>query len=79
METRTMTLQEVLPLIQQLSLVDKVRLIEHITPQIQRDLRVMTPTPRKSLWGLWRDLDITEDDIAEARREMWRDFPSEDI
>lgn len=27
----------------------------------------------KSLIGLWRDLDIqiSEDDIAEARREMW--------
>lgn len=33
--------------------------------------------PRKSLRGLWADLNIhiTEEDIAEARREMWGNFP----
>jgi hypothetical protein len=36
-----------------------------------------SPAPRKSLLGLWADLDIhiTEEDIAEARREMWGNFP----
>ena len=33
--------------------------------------------PLRSLLGLWADLDvhITEQDIAEARREMWNNFP----
>jgi hypothetical protein len=33
--------------------------------------------PRRSLLGLWADLNIhiTEEDIAEARREMWSNFP----
>ena len=33
--------------------------------------------PLKSLRGLWADLGIhiTEEDIAEARREMWGNFP----
>ncbi|MBI1983227.1 MAG: DUF2281 domain-containing protein [Acidobacteria bacterium] len=33
--------------------------------------------PRRSLRGLWADLgvEITEEDIAEARREMWGNFP----
>jgi EAL domain-containing protein (putative c-di-GMP-specific phosphodiesterase class I) len=33
--------------------------------------------PLKSLLGLWSDLNIniTEEDIAEARREMWGNFP----
>lgn len=33
--------------------------------------------PIRSLRGLWKDLniDITEEDIAEARREMWGNFP----
>ncbi len=37
--------------------------------------------PRKSLYGLWanRGIDITEEDIDEIRREMWADFPREDI
>ena len=36
--------------------------------------------PFRSLRGLWKDLniDITEEDIAEARREMWGNF-SRDI
>ena len=35
--------------------------------------------PLRSLEGLWADLgiEITEDDIAEARREMWGNFPRE--
>ena len=33
--------------------------------------------PRRSLLGLWADLNIhiTEEDIAQARREMWGNFP----
>jgi hypothetical protein len=33
--------------------------------------------PHRSLRGLWKDLnfDVTEDDIAEVRREMWGSFP----
>jgi hypothetical protein len=36
--------------------------------------------PRRSLLGLWADLNthITEEDIAQARREMWGSF-SRDI
>ncbi|MGH9795362.1 MAG: hypothetical protein ACRD5G_11355 [Candidatus Acidiferrales bacterium] len=35
------------------------------------------PKSLRSLEGLWADLDIniTEEDIAEARREMWGNFP----
>lgn len=33
--------------------------------------------PLRSLRGLWKDLniEITDEDIAEARREMWGNFP----
>jgi hypothetical protein len=43
--------------------------------------RAVPPRPLKSSAGLWKDLglDITEEDIAEARREMWGNFPREDI
>jgi hypothetical protein len=36
--------------------------------------------PLRSSAGLWADLgfDITDEDIAEARREMWANFPRED-
>jgi hypothetical protein len=34
-------------------------------------------TPRHSLLGLWADLNfhVTDQDIVEARREMWGKFP----
>ena len=34
---------------------------------------------RRSLAGLWADLhlSLTEDDIAEVRRDMWGSFPRE--
>ena len=36
---------------------------------------------RRSPKGLWADLglDISAEDIAEARREMWGGFPREDV
>jgi hypothetical protein len=35
--------------------------------------------PRVSLEGIWADMDvnITEEDIREVRREMWKNFPRE--
>jgi hypothetical protein len=74
-----MTLEQALAVVRQLSAADKARLIERIVPDIERELEAARPTPRKSLRGLWRGLDITEEDIAEARREMWGRFPREDI
>ena len=37
--------------------------------------------PYRSLEGRWADLGvhISEEDVAEARREMWGNFPREDI
>ena len=39
------------------------------------------PRPRRSLRGLWADLEIeiTEKDLAAVRREMWDNFPRDDI
>ncbi len=72
------TLEEVLNLVKQLKLVDKVRLIERVAPQIEREL-AQIPLHRNSLRGLWRGVDISESDIAEVRRQMWGDFPMKDI
>jgi hypothetical protein len=40
--------------------------------------RQSTPAkPRQSLRGLWKDLnlEISDEDIAQARRETWGNFP----
>jgi hypothetical protein len=43
--------------------------------------RTCRRAPLRSAEGLWAGLgiDITEEDIAQARREMWGNFPREDI
>jgi len=73
------TLKDVLRLAKQLSAIDKVRLIEQIAPEIERDLQASQPEPRESLRGIWQGLDIADEDIAEARREMWGNFPRDNF
>lgn len=77
--TDTVTLDHVLKLAEQLSPLDKVRLIERVAPQLERDLQAIDDRPRQSLRGLWKGIDLSDEDIAEARREMWSNFPRADI
>lgn len=46
---------------------------------LQQKLTVKKPL--KSVKGMWANLemDITEEDIAQARKEMWGNFPRGDI
>jgi len=78
-EAGLVTLEEVLFLARQLPSLDKVRLIERIAPDIERDIR--QGQPLRSLLGLCADLGPTPsaEDIDEVRREMWKNFPREDI
>jgi len=73
--SKVITLKEVLDLAKQLSLADKVDLITQVSPEIKRELNLVTP--RKSLRGLWRGTNITDNDIKEVRQEMWANFPRE--
>jgi hypothetical protein len=75
-----MNLQEVINFAKQLSAVDKLRLIQQITPDIEREL-VNKHEARKSLWGLCADLGQapSADDIDESRKEEWANFLPEDI
>jgi hypothetical protein len=73
------TFEEALAAARQLSALDKARLIMRIAPDIERELKSGRPGGRRSLRGLWRGLDITGEDIVEARREMWGSFPREDV
>jgi predicted phage-related endonuclease len=77
--TEAVSLDEILELTKQLSLLDKVRLIEEIAPQIKRELNAAQVGQRTPLRGLWKGLDITEEDIAEARADMWDNFPRKDV
>ena len=63
--------------------VDRLR---ELSPEKQKEVLAFVDSltanngskkPLRSLRGLWKNLNIniTEDDIAEARREMWGNFP----
>ena len=65
-----------------------VEILEVLPPDKQEELlhfaeslqaQNVAKKPRKSLKGIWSDLDInlTEEDLTEARREMWGDFPKD--
>ncbi len=73
------TLERLQELAKQLSAVDKIRLIERLAPQIEYELKSCNPAERKPLRGLWRGVDLSEEDIAQARRETWTEFPREDV
>lgn len=60
-----------LPPIQQNEVLDFVQFLRHKTKA----------SPKKDVRGLWSDLNIqiTEEDIAEARQEMWGNLGEEII
>ncbi|MEG3845267.1 hypothetical protein [Microcoleus sp. herbarium14] len=76
-----MTFEAVLSLVKQLSLSEKLKLIKWMVPEIERELVVARPTPRRSLWGLCEDLGVAPStaDIDEIRGEEWANFPREDF
>ncbi len=76
---KNINLQRMLQTVSLLSTIEKLKLIQALTTQIESDLKVTQPAPRQSLRGLWRGLEISETEIAEARNEMWANFPREPI
>jgi len=80
-ERQAATLEQVVSLARQLPPVEKIRLIERMAPEIERDMLGQRPLKRKSLLGLCADLGPAPSakDIARIRHEMWADFPREDI
>jgi hypothetical protein len=80
-ETKAATLEQVVSLARQLPPVEKIRLIERMVPEIERDMLGQRLPKRRSLLGLCADLGPapSAEDIDEIRHEMWADFPREDI
>ena len=78
---KIVSVKEILNLVSHLSVIDKVRLIEQVAPQIERDLEAFPVVLRKSLHGLCADLGPapSAEDIDAARREAWATFPQEDV
>jgi hypothetical protein len=52
---------------------DRLAAAEMLMEQLQREARVAMKDGKLivRLGGLWKDVNISEEDIAEARQEMW--------
>ena len=68
----------ILEVVQSLPTDKQVDILRHVTRL--RD-EAVPKQPFESIKGLWADLGISLSaaEIDEARREMWKDFPKEDI
>ncbi len=59
--------------------VDKQKEVLDFVETLEK--KAASPRRCRSLKGLWADLgtDVSPEDIAEARREMWGGFPRGDV
>jgi hypothetical protein len=76
---KNINLEQALKMVTMLSTMEKLKLIQQLSTQIELELKLTQQKPRKSLRGLWRGLNISEAEIAEARHEMRGNFPRENI
>ena len=71
MSDSTVELEELIGKAKGLSPLDKIRLVEEMMSSLQEELGEKKVAPRRSLYGILPDANISEEDISEARREMW--------
>ena len=71
--------QEVVEVLKQLPYAKQEQVLEFV--RFLRSREPAKPLPRKSVEGLLAQTggSVSEEDIDEARREMWGNFPREDI
>lgn len=78
-----MALEQIKQLAAQLSRPERTRLAEWIEETLGDETTALATTTmhRRPLYGLCADLGSgpTDEDIEEVRREMWANFPREDI
>ena len=81
MSEQVSELEQVVALAANLSPLDKVRLVEQVMATLESHLAETDKKPKKSLYGLCADLGPapSAEEIDEARREMWGNFPRDDI
>ncbi|MDX1992298.1 MAG: hypothetical protein SF029_07910 [bacterium] len=81
MSPYTPTLEEVLNDALRLSALDRIRLIEKVMAAFEQEVLEQNRTPLESWYGLVADLGSapSAEDIDEVRREMWQNFPREDM
>jgi hypothetical protein len=76
------SLEQVVALALQLSPIDKVHLIMQLASTLENELsKSLTKQPLETFKGALAHLGPgpSDEDIDEVRRDMWKNFPREDI
>ena len=68
--------EQALTLALKLSPVERVRIVRRIIVSLEQDL---AQSATSSLYGVLANARPTADEVDEARREIWGDFPRKDI
>ncbi len=81
METMEVSFEQVLQLAQRLPVKEQVRLASRLAPVAIAATNQKDAPFTSTLWGALAHLGPapSADEIDEARREMWRNFPREDV
>ncbi len=79
MSQNTSELEQLLAAARTLSPLDRVWLVEQVMETLKDDLTSAEKKPKRSVYGAWAGISTSAEDIDEARREMWGNFPREDI
>jgi len=74
-------IEEIVAQVAEWSAQDKMRLIKRIAATAEANAEEQEKPKRESLYGLWAGMGTapSAEEIDEARREMWKNFPREDI
>lgn len=84
MSTAEITIEQVLNFAQTLRPPEQAHLISRLASLMEKNVanaEQKQPTPRRPLHGMLADLGPapSAEDIDEARREMWANFPRDDF
>ncbi len=81
MSTQSTELDGVFAVALRLSPLDKTRLIERLAATLEKEFQPESSAPRRSLYGVLADSGAapSSEGIDNVRREMWQNFPGEDI
>jgi hypothetical protein len=80
--SKTLSLNELIEQASHLSPPDKLRLVEVVQEQIERQPAERgRKEPKPSLWGALAHLGPgpSEEDVREVRRQVWAGFPRDDV
>lgn len=75
----TATISAYLEDIEQLTTQEQLQIAQRILANLSKQLEPLAEEPLPSLLGIWQGFSVTEEDIAEARDEMWHNFGERDL